>query len=381
MSDSSSEIKDAMPLQTPQNTPSTGFNLSRSTLEQARQDLNAKKQEGSVQNQVQGLIHNPAMLSMIQGRLSTLVGKSSGYVESLPADVHARIFALKGLQNDSEGIQVEYREKMLELERKYEKMYDPLFKRRAEIVQGISEPKPEEFDHEFEVYKNNSPDVKGISNFWLTCLQNVYLVAEMISSRDIAALEALVDIRFANLSENEKGYRLEFEFSPNDYFSNEVLTKTYYYKQELSPTGEFLYDRAEGSEIEWKGLENNLTVNIETKKQRNKRTNQTRLVRSTVPADSFFNFFAPPQVNEMDESDSEDGLEDKTELLELDYQLGEIFKDQIIPLAVECYLGNVENDEFEDDEDEDEDEFSDENGQALDESSDEDAVLSSELSD
>ncbi|WBW71329.1 histone H2A-H2B chaperone Nap2 [Schizosaccharomyces osmophilus] len=379
MSDSSIEMKDAMPLQTPQNTPSAGFNLSKSTLEKAREDLATKKEDDSVQNQVQGLIsNNPAMLSMIQGRLSTLVGKSSGYVESLPANVHARIYALKGLQNDSESIQVEYREKMLELERKFEKMYDPLFSRRAEIVQGISEAKPEELDQEFEVMKNNNRDVKGIPNFWLTCLQNVYLVAEMISSRDVAALESLKDIRFSNLSEGQKGYRLEFDFAPNDYFSNNVLTKTYYYKQELSPTGEFLYDRAEGDEIEWKRPDCNLTVEVETKKQRNKRTKQTRMVRSTVPADSFFTFFVPPQVNE-EESDSEDGFEDKTELMELDYQLGEIFKDQIIPLAVECYLGNVEGDEFEDDEDEDE--FSDENSQAFDESSDEDAVLSSGLSD
>ncbi|EPX72492.1 nucleosome assembly protein Nap2 [Schizosaccharomyces octosporus yFS286] len=373
MSDSSREMKDAKSLQMPQDTPSAGFNLSKSTLEKAREDLAAKK-EDSVQNQVQGLIsNNPAMLSMIQGRLSTLVGKSSGYVESLPANVHARIYALKGLQNDSESIQVEYREKMLELERKYEKMYDPLFSRRAEIVQGISEPKPEELDEEFEVFENNGQDLTGIPDFWLTCLQNVYLVAEMISSRDVAALESLKDVRFSNLSEGQKGYRLEFEFAPNDYFSNKVLTKTYYYKQELSPTGEFLYDRAEGDEIEWKKPDCNLTVEVETKKQRNKRTKQTRLVRSTVPADSFFNFFAPPQVNE-EESDSEDGFEDKTELMELDYQLGEIFKDQIIPLAVECFLGNVEDNE-------DEDEFSDEDGQALDESSDEDAVLSSELSD
>ena len=44
-----------------------------------------------------------------------------------------------------------------------------------------------------------------------------------------------------------------------------------------------------------------LTVTIETKKQRQKGTNKTRVVKRAVPTESFFNFFSPPQIDEDDE--------------------------------------------------------------------------------
>ncbi|KAJ1903601.1 histone chaperone, partial [Tieghemiomyces parasiticus] len=41
---------------------------------------------------------NAALVSDLQGRLGSLVGASSGYVESLPAEVQRRLQGLKSLQ-------------------------------------------------------------------------------------------------------------------------------------------------------------------------------------------------------------------------------------------------------------------------------------------
>lgn len=362
--------------QTPQNTPSSDVHLSKAALEKARQTLQSQLEDKSAHDEVSGLLrNNPAMLSMIEGRLSSLVGKSSGYIESLAPAVQNRITALKGLQKDCDAIQYEFRQKMLDLETKYEKKYQPIFSRRAEIIKGVSEPVDDELDHEEEIFQNNLPDPKGIPEFWLTCLHNVFLVGEMITPQDENVLRSLSDIRFTNLSGDVHGYKLEFEFDPNDYFTNKILTKTYYYKDDLSPSGEFLYDHAEGDKINWIKPEKNLTVRVETKKQRNRKTNQTRLVRTTVPNDSFFNFFSPPQL---DDDESDDGLDDKTELLELDYQLGEVFKDQIIPLAIDCFLEEGDLSDFNQmDEEDSEDAYTDEE----DLSSDDEEILSSEISD
>ena len=60
-------------------------------------------------------------------------------------------------------------------------------------------------------------------------------------------------------------------FSPNEYFENEVLEKTYYYLPEIDWEGEFVYDRAEGTEIRWKE-DKDLTKEVQVKKQRNKST-------------------------------------------------------------------------------------------------------------
>lgn len=108
-------------------------------------------------------------------------------------------------------------------------------------------------------------------------------------------------------------------------------------QDEVGYSGDFLYDRAVGDTIHWKE-DKDLTKEIEIKKQRNKNTNRTRVIRKTRPTESFFNFFSPPQppppVDEEDEDEEdEDELEDIEERLELDYQIGEDIKER-----VRCYL-------------------------------------------
>ena len=65
------------------------------------------------------------------------------------------------------------------------------------------------------------------------------------------------------------GFRLIFEFSENEFFTNKTITKTYYYQEESGYGGDFIYDHAEGDKIDWKA-DKDLTVRIESKKQRNK---------------------------------------------------------------------------------------------------------------
>merc|ERR1711881_479768 len=113
-----------------------------------------------------------------------------------------------------------------------------------------------------------------------------------------------------------------------------------------------------------------LTTRIESKKQRNKNTKQTRVVRKTVPCESFFNFFNPPKPPGEDDDDSSD-IEER---LELDYQLGEDIKEKLIPRAVDWFTGEAlqyeQLGDFED-EDDDEDEFSDDRDEDDDESDEE----------
>ena len=103
-------------------------------------------------------------------------------------------------------------------------------------------------------------------------------------------------------------------------------------------------------------------------------------MRKVVPQDSFFTFFKPPQppTPETLESDDvdEDELEELDARLETDYQLGEEFKEKIIPRAVDYFTGKAlkyEDDfeeedfeEFDEDEDLDEDENDDEVSPSLD---------------
>lgn len=95
-------------------------------------------------------------------------------------------------------------------------------------------------------------------------------------------------------------------------------------------------------------------------------TKQTRVVKISVPTESFFNFFSPPQPPAEDDSVASD-IEER---LELDYQLGEDIKEKLIPRAIDWFTGealqfeelgeDLDGDDFEDDDDEDEDEDEDE---------------------
>lgn len=237
---------------------------------------------------------------MIQGKLGTLVGRSSGYIESLPVSVRRRVAGLKGIQKEHAKLEAQFQEEVLELEKKYFAKFTPLYQRRSTIVNGSVEPtdgeveagKKEEEEEEGakeggeEPKKEDDQEVamSGIPEFWLSAMKNQISLAEMITERDELALKHLVDVRMEYL--DRPGFRLIFEFSENEFFSNKTISKTYYYKEESGYGGDFIYDHAEGSKIDWKP-EKDLTVRVESKKQRNK---------SKIP-DFPCTFFPMPEIN------------------------------------------------------------------------------------
>jgi nucleosome assembly protein 1-like 1 len=357
---------------TPQNTPLNqapiAQGLSRPTVPDISEDNEAEDDDEVPPNA------QAAMLGLVQGRLADLVGKSSGYIESLPTEVKKNIEALKGVQVKQNELQNQYKRECLELEKKYLELHKPLYERRSAIVSGSSAATAEEMEAGIKASIKDDPEYTPLAKdpptgpalipeFWLTALRNHVGLSELITERDAAALKHVTDIRLSYISSDDPkpGFKITFIFSPNEYFENEVLEKTYLYQEEVGYSGDFVYDRAIGTEIKWKE-DKDLTKEFEIKKQRNKNTNRTRLVRKAKPTDSFFNFFAPPAPpSEDDEMDDED-LEELEEKLEMDYQIGEDLKEKIIPRAIDYFTGKaLEYDMLEDgldglDDDEDDDE-------------------------
>ena len=226
---------------------------------------------------------NPALVAMMQEKLGSLVGRSSGYVESLPAPVRNRVTGLKGIQKDHAKLEAEFQEEVLQLEKKYFAKFTPLYQKRAAIVNGESEPTEaeveagkDEEDEDEEGAEAEKPeageskipeDAKGIPEFWLSAMKNQLSLAELVTDRDEEALKSLTDIRMEYLE--KPGFKLIFEFAPNDFFTNKSVSKTYFYREDTGYGGDFIYDHAEGDKIEWKAGKD-LTVRVESKKQRNK---------------------------------------------------------------------------------------------------------------
>ncbi|KAF1915339.1 hypothetical protein BDU57DRAFT_518260 [Ampelomyces quisqualis] len=363
---------DSITAPTPQNTPANAAPISS----HAQKPGVGTIKEEDLERTAAGLFAaNPALVAMMQNKLGSLVGRSSGYIESLPASVRRRVAGLKGVQKDHSKLEAEFQEEVLQLEKKYFAKFTPLYQTRAQIVNGASEPSDEQVKvgeqldddddddkPETELNKDEGKDVKGIPEFWLSAMKNQISLAEMITDRDEPALKSLTDVRMEYL--DRPGFRLIFEFGENEFFTNKTITKTYFYQEENGYGGDFIYDHAEGDKIDWK-TGKDLTVRIESKKQRNKNTKQTRVVKKTVPTESFFNFFDPPKPPQDEEDDASSDIEER---LELDYQLGEDIKEKLIPRAIDWFTGealqyeNIEDfdeGEFEDEDDEDEDELSD----------------------
>jgi nucleosome assembly protein 1-like 1 len=253
-----------------------------------------------------------------------------------------------------------------------------------EIKAGEEDEEDEEEDAEkgesSEATSADKADVSGIPEFWLSAMKNQISLAEMITDRDEAALKYLTDIRMEYL--DKPGFRLIFEFAENEFFTNKTITKTYYYQNESGYGGDFIYDHAEGDKIDWKP-EKDLTVRVEQKKQRNKNTKQTRIVKKTVPTQSFFNFFSPPTAPTEEDDDAASDIEER---LELDYQLGEDIKEKLIPRAIDWFTGEAlqfeeldeddfEEGDFDDEDDEDDDDLSHDDDEDEDESDDDDVSV------
>ena len=296
---------DSMTAPTPQNTPSNAAPISSRAQQPGVASI---KEEDQIDARAAASLFaaNPALVAMMQSKLGSLVGRSSGYIESLPGSVRRRVAGLKGIQKEHSKLEAEFQEEVLQLEKKYFAKFTPLYQTRAKIINGETEPTAEQVEvgekkdeddedeetPEEEVNKDEGKDVKGIPEFWLSAMKNQISLAEMITDRDEAALKSLTDIRMEYL--DRPGFKLIFEFDENEFFTNKAITKTYFYQEENGYGGDFIYDHAEGDKIDWKAGKD-LTVRVESKKQRNKNTKQTRVVKKTVPTESFFNNDDPPK--------------------------------------------------------------------------------------
>lgn len=295
------------------------------------------------------VLTDPGVVSMMSNKLNSLVGMPSHYIAALPTEVKQRIKALKKLQVDYLKLNGEFYKEAAALENKYFAKYNELFSKRNEITTGKHEPSEEECE-----YKETNADlatdlaqaststeaVTGIPSFWLTCMKNaIDGTNDFITEEDEPILEHLTDVV---IEDGVDSFKLHFHFSPNDFFSNAVLTKEF--KLKLSPTEEdpFNFDGPEiiamkGMKIDWKSDDKDVTQKKVTKKQKNKKTGVTRTVVKSVQTDSFFNFFNKTEwVN-----DSEDMEEELAEAFHTDTNLGSFFRERLIPRAVLYFTGEM----------------------------------------
>ena len=181
----------------------------------------------------------------------------------------------------------------------------------------------------------------------------------MINEKDKAILKKLKLIKCT--PEENGNFSLEFFFEPNDYFTNEVL------KREFILDEDYDIKEIKSDEIKWKSDEVNPTIEIKQKKVKNKRTKQIKTVQKKEKIPSFFSSFKNFEKKDdnkikNEEKDEDDDEEEGDEMtIEDEYDQALQFKEEIIPYAIEYYLGIADDGDDdlggeEDEEDEEEEE-------------------------
>ena len=171
-----------------------------------------------------------------------------------------------------------------------------------------------------------------------------------ITEKDRSILAYLEDIRL-ELHEKGFGFTLTFVFEENSYFSGTSLTK------QFVMTKPNVVEKCVGCSIEWSPGSD---PTKEKKKKKQKQGGKTKTVTKTVKCDSFFNFFETLEAKDLAEkpaggegSDEDDDENQIGEQMDHDFDMGNDIKDDIIPLALEYYLGVVQQEEDDDDDDSD----------------------------
>jgi len=364
-------------------------------VEDEHEDMSSGDEEDTAGAQAGAaqLLKDPAVLAALQGKLGSMVGQNSGYIQSLPPQVKKRLKSLKKLQLEATHIEAKFYQEVHQLECKYHNLYTPLYEKRSTITKGLYEPTEEECDfpsdsedeedqlsedvkdkkakiedEKKDEVTEKSEEVAGIPEFWLTILKNVDLLAEMVGEADEPVLRLLEDVTETLSGEGETmGFTLHFHFKDNEYFTNKVLTKEYMMKCEPMEDDPFSFEgpeifKCKGCTIDWKKGKN-LTVKTVKKKQKHKNKGNVRTITKQVKADSFFNFFDPPVVPE----DPKAEVDEETQaILTADFEIGHYIRERIIPRAVLYFTGEALEDDSDFEEEEESDDDDDDDGSGSD---------------
>ncbi|RUS82946.1 hypothetical protein EGW08_009283 [Elysia chlorotica] len=217
------------------------------------------------------------------------------------------------VQNEIDKLNENASEEILKVEQKYNTLRQPYFKKRSDLIAKIP-------------------------NFWVTAFVNHPQVSALLNEDDEEALQYLTKVEVQEFEDIKSGYRINFYFDKNPYFTNDMLTKEFH----LNDTGD---PSSESTAIKWNEGKD-LTKKTNNGKQGKKRSHEDQ--------ESFFSWFG----------DHGDAGAD---------ELGEVIKDDIWPNPLQYYLASEideetggdggEDDDLDDEGNFDEDEEGDEDGE------------------
>ncbi|XP_032713875.1 protein SET-like [Lontra canadensis] len=221
------------------------------------------------------------------------------------------------IQNEIDRLNEQASEEILKVEQKYNKLCQPFFQKRLELIAKIP-------------------------SFWVTTFVNHPEVSTstLLGEEDEEALHYLTRVEVTEFEDIKSGYRIDFYFDENPYFENKVLSKEFHLNESGDPFSKSI-------EIKWKSGKDLMKRSSQTQ-------NKASRKRQHEEPESFFTWFT-------------DHFDAGTD------ELGEVIKDDIWPNPLQYYLvPDMDDEEGEGEEDDDDDDEEEEELEDIDEEGDED---------
>jgi len=258
-----------------------------------------------------------------------------------------KLVAIKNLVVVRLNYEKQFKAEHYQLEAKYEKLYKPFYDKRAAVIKGDQTVTNEDIAEQLknmQLKDTTESTEKGIPSFWLKCLKNSHQFKSQITTKDEKVLTYLSDIT-VDIQENGN-FSITFKFDANDYFEHTELKREFVLDERLE------INKINSTKIVWKSEELNPTIEKKKKNIKNKKTGAKKTVTKVEEVPSFFKFFedydvAKEKPKEEKEEDEEDEENDEGEIDD-EYELGLFIKEELVPYAIEYYLGVVKEDDYDD---------------------------------
>ncbi|KAK9073180.1 hypothetical protein SSX86_007504 [Deinandra increscens subsp. villosa] len=230
--------------------------------------------------------------------------------EQIDGEFLLSIEKIQEVQDELEKINEEASDKVLEVEQKYNEIRKPVYDKRKEII-------------------------KSIPDFWLTAFLSHPVFSDLLSEEDQQIFKHLTSLEVEDFQDVKLGYSISLSFSPNPYFEDTKLTKTFTFLDEGAT-------KVTATSIKWKegkGASNGICC----EKKGKKRCNDS--CENPCDDESFFSWFS--------------GNQQKDDVEELHDEVAEIIREDlwVNPLT---YFSNDADEEIDGDEEENDTEGSEE---------------------
>ena len=207
--------------------------------------------------------------------------------EEVKDNIKAKLLAVADIHLDYKKVENDqYGKEYDTLQDKYDKQYQQIYDKIDEIVK--SKENIEITPEEMEKYGiKDEGENHEIEDYWQKVIINSRYFT--ITDKDKTIIKYIKKVNLVKFPENVNNFRVDFIFEPNEFFTPEILSKTYEYDRDG------VLKKAIGTNIEWKSKDKNPTV--EKVRKKIKKGKKFFHEEKEEKIDSFFSFFS--QVEDM----------------------------------------------------------------------------------